>query len=393
MALLVRYVDRDADGLGDGTTPTVGGATGAWSIGQVLFATTGAAGAGLGGAGLVPSATDGILVLIKAGTYTINAFRTLRTTTAQLGSPIVLRGYWQTPPTAANAVSDAYLGRTLGGLGPLDTSRYPVLQFGANNLDLQLANLVVDCIRIEGAVANNLVSVTSNAAYMVNCDVRNTISGLQTSATAVRLGNASGLINCDVQCDASSADLVTSNVGAVQSQSGNTRVLGCRLNAPLSRGIYTPNNNDGADLVAYNQFIGGGSAIGACELRGTFSGSVDFLFNTVRGFVEGVRFQNAGLDEGGVVCNNYFVNVTTAVANPSGRLNCLLLGNRIRGGAASAGLGDWPSLNEQPAGLDDLVNAAIADFRVRSSRGGYVYGLAAGAHTPRGLTGRLRGRM
>jgi hypothetical protein len=296
---------------------------------------------------------------------------------------VILRGYWQTPPTGANAVSDAYLGRTLGGLGPLDTSRYPVLQFGGNNLDLQVANLVVDCVRIEGAVANNLVNLTSNAAYMVNCDVRNTVVGLQTNASAVRLGNASGLINCDLRCDASSADAVTSNVGAVQSQSGNTRVLGCRLTTLLSRGVFTPNSSDGADLVAYNQFIGGGSAIGACELRGTNSGPIDFLFNTVRGFVEGVRFQNASLDEGGVVCNNYFVDVTTAVANPSGRLNCLLAGNRVRGGTASTGLGDWPSLHEQAAGEDDFINAAIADFRLRSINAGYLYQLPAGAHAPR----------
>lgn len=209
MALTKRYVRADADGTGDGTTDANSGATGAFTIEQMITDIN------------TPHAA--YKYLVKAGTYARTTSSVTLTGDGTPTSPIVIEGFNTTE-------GDLYAqGRSSGGA--LDTTNFPEITFTTGFLNANGANyLVIACIKLSGAPANAVLVATSRFQGR-RLHVTNTNSS-SASGTGISLGSIeSTLIDCDV--------LTTSGGGtnAIRSLSSNNVISGCRAKCPAGTGI------------------------------------------------------------------------------------------------------------------------------------------------------------
>lgn len=356
MAYTERYVTDAAGGGGDGTSGDP------WTLAEALTNGT---------------AADRINIQSDSG-YSIGADVVSGTgTAAQL---LCFRGYNSSIGDLENQGwnSDA----------TLNTTNFPVITCtgifdtgAARNAFLLFQNLV-----FTGALSSELVGGGSaDNCYFVECKITNTQNN--TSAVALQLDNACGLINCDLECSGAAH-------GNVLLWDNNAKAIGCRF-----KGV-----DAGVALVTG----AGGLSVVSCLLQGASAAGIGINFessanaqlcmgNTFYDLERCIAFPNGAPSLMTFIINNHATDCTEYINNLySGTANYAVIevNNRTRDNTTPrTGIGDGANIGEvtTDTGGDttDYTNPGSNDFTLITGAPGVEAGMRQ--HTDIGAYQRLSG--
>jgi len=306
MAFTERYVRDDAAGGGDGTTNTNSGGTGAWTLAEAIS-----------------SATSGMRINMRTGTYTLAASITLPSGATE--NPIIWQGF-------NSSIADL---ETVGRASPtaaLTTANFPVIDGGASYVVTAGAYNQLRNIKITSA-ANAYTLIASATATYWRCSFENTHA---TGGAVTALGIGTHYIAA-LDCD---CVIASNNASAVVVRAGRASVIGCRIwnsTGPVStqRGIHA---EDLACAITFNLIFDVGIAISvAGNTSGIFSNT---WYNVVTGIFINGAFTGAIANNVGWLHSGYAIRGTTSSGLPllsnnafgshtSGRLDTSTLGTVI----------------------------------------------------------------
>jgi hypothetical protein len=332
------------------------GASGVINIGGAL-ATIGK----IGSASANQGAMAGNLLCVKSGSYTMTTTTDTFATSGTTTSPIRICGYASTRPTVSTH-GDYNLGRTNGN-GPLVVTNYPTISYTTGTLSITGNFIIVEGLQISGAnvtSSGGVVKTSGTDVYLKRCYVFN--SGTNSLSSAVTpTGARDGVIDCDVSLTGASG-----GSAAIDSQSGNARIIGNRIKGGPAIGVR--NNGGTSTVVAFNTIYA--STGNAIQTAGTGAAGV-YLYNTiVGGGADGINIITGTTTTSLIIGNMITDNTGDGIDMVSSANAAFTSNNRFRDNASTYNnAGDWITSTKYDdvtsgVGTSDYVNAAGNDYRL-----------------------------
>jgi len=349
MAFTERYVTSVGGGAHDGTSEA-----NAWTMFEM---TTALAALGTGGAA-------GLRVNVKA-----DATHSLGVNLGSIGggtttAPCWIRGYHTTP-------GDGWLGRTVGGTGPIDTSNMPLINFGLNNWNQTAAFVLLDCLNVTSARNSAPIADVGTDSVMTRCVVTNTGTGVGAACASDNGNTRRTFQNCDFTFAGASGGANVASVGV------DGRLLYCRIRgAGAIAGVRLTSRGQVIGCVIFGAGGAGiyGSSTGSTltiignTIVGNSGDGIDILASstTTHAILNNLITDNGGYGIDGNGNNAAFLAYNRFDRNTSGAINGMTDWD------AATGLGRNTTSVPQ---ADEYENAGSHDYRLKSTSPALAAGL------------------
>jgi hypothetical protein len=335
MAYTERYVRDDTTAGGNGTTDANSGANRAWTFSEA-----------------VTSATSGMRINVKKGTYTLGANVTLPNGATE--NPILWQGF------QATAGDLEGVGRATP-TAELTTTDFPLISGVTFNVTLGTFNSLRN-LRIESGTTSSVIAAASSAPSNIwRCSIKNTAAS-GSSAGCVAAGTSyAAIIDNDFAISTSSAAAIVDLARGC--------IIGCRL--------WNTGTPSGASLGIANAAISGaisGNVIFNIGIAISIDASVSSVHsNTWYNVVTGLRINGSA---SACVFNNVgWLHTGWALIGSASSGNTLIYNNAL--GSHTSGRLDTSTLgsvieevNPIALGAIPFTNAGSADFTLNNNSPG-----------------------